>query len=140
MDPDREQLIRTLRFELIFLRHGGYGRSVRTPWKASRIFQDSPTCLNFNEVGRPHACDACPLMQFVPPEHRTDEVPCHQIVLNENGDTIETLFNVKEYVGAEDELEEWLVTTIAKLESESGDAAGVQVPLSVGVPRIASRN
>ena len=118
MTKKQEELLRALRFELEFLRHGGYGRSVRTPWKATSVFQDSPTCLNFDEVGRPHACDDCLLMQFVPAEQRQTEVPCHHIWLNENGDTIEKLFEIKQSPIAEDVLERWLVDAIARVEAE----------------------
>jgi hypothetical protein len=119
MTKKQEELLRALRFELEFLRHGGYGRSVRTPWQSTSVFQDSPTCLNFDEVGRPHPCDECMLMQFVPAEHRQDEIPCHQIPLNEKGDTIETLFEIKRSGMAEDLLEKWLVDAIARVEAQS---------------------
>lgn len=125
MSKKREDLLRALRFELEFLRHGGYGRSVRTPWKSTSVFQDSPTCLNFDEVGRPHPCDECLLMQFVPPEHRDDDIPCHQIPLNEKGDTVEVLFEIKRTPVAEDVLEKWLVDAIARVEAEADVPASV---------------
>lgn len=46
---DKRDGLDVLKFELAFLEQGGYGRSVRTPWKATSVFQDSPSCLNFNE-------------------------------------------------------------------------------------------
>lgn len=119
MTKRQEELLRALRFELEFLRHGGYGRAVRTPWIATSVFQDSPTCLNFDEPARPHPCDECLLMQFVPEEHRNDDVPCHQIPLNEKGDTVETLFEFKRACIAEDVLEKWLADAIARVEAEA---------------------
>jgi hypothetical protein len=67
MSTDKRDILEVLKFELSFLEQGGYGRSVRTPWKATSMFQDSPSCLNFNDPARPHACDECLLTDFVPP-------------------------------------------------------------------------
>ena len=49
MSDDKRDVLEVLKFELSFLEQGGYGRSVRTPWKATSVFQDSPSCLNFND-------------------------------------------------------------------------------------------
>ncbi|PYX25875.1 MAG: hypothetical protein DMG82_03635 [Acidobacteria bacterium] len=59
MSDDKRDVLEVLKFELSFLEQGGYGRSVRTPWKATSVFQDSPSCLNFNDSARPHACNEC---------------------------------------------------------------------------------
>jgi len=50
---DKRDVLDVLKFELAFLEPGGYGRSVRTPWKATSVFQDSPSCLNFNDPALP---------------------------------------------------------------------------------------
>ena len=42
MSDDKRDILEVLKFELSFLEQGGYGRSVRTPWKATSVFQDSP--------------------------------------------------------------------------------------------------
>ena len=49
MSDDKRDVLEVLKFELQFLEQGGYGRSVRTPWKATSMFQDSPSCINFND-------------------------------------------------------------------------------------------
>src|ERR1700758_303118 len=59
MSDEKRDVLEVLKFELDFLEQGGYGRSVRTPWKATATFQDSPTCLNFNDAERPHPCSEC---------------------------------------------------------------------------------
>lgn len=53
MSNDKRDVLDVLKFELAFLEPGGYGRSVRTPWKATSVFQDSPSCLNFNDPALP---------------------------------------------------------------------------------------
>src|SRR5947199_6869818 len=63
------EILESLKFELRFLEDGGYGRSPRTPWRPQFIFEDSPSCLNFNDSARPHPCNECMLMQFVPEKH-----------------------------------------------------------------------
>src|SRR5213083_954784 len=51
------EILASLKFELRFLEDGGYGRSPRTPWRPQFIFEDSPSCLNFNDPARPHPCN-----------------------------------------------------------------------------------
>jgi hypothetical protein len=53
MTDENRALLEMLKFELRFLEEGGYGRSPRTPWKPTRTFQDSPSCLNFDDPARP---------------------------------------------------------------------------------------
>jgi hypothetical protein len=48
MSEDKRDILEVLKFELAFLEQGGHGRSVRTPWKPSSVFQDSLSCINFN--------------------------------------------------------------------------------------------
>ncbi len=67
MAQDDRDVLEVLKFELAFLEQGGYGRSVRTPWKPTSIFQDSISCLNFGEPERVHPCSECLLIDFVPP-------------------------------------------------------------------------
>ena len=52
MAKDDRDILEVLRFELDFLEHGGYGRSVRTPWKETSIFQDSLRCVNYGDPAR----------------------------------------------------------------------------------------
>ena len=114
---DRDELLALLKFELSFLEDGGYGRSVRTPWQTTSVFRDSPSCLNFSDPKRPHPCDHCLLMDFVPAEHRSDNVPCHQIVLNDRGDTVDSLYDEASQERLELKLADWLRATIKKLEA-----------------------
>ncbi len=44
MQKDERDLLEVLRFELQFLKDGGYGRSPKTPWGPQYIFEVSLTC------------------------------------------------------------------------------------------------
>lgn len=119
--PTTEDVLELLRFELKFLEDGGYGRSPHTPWRASLIFEDSPTCLNFDDSSRPHPCSECALMQFVPEGSREEKVPCRHIPLTKEGKTIDYFY----HGGSEPELEaalaEWLRSEIKRLQEQEGN-------------------
>jgi len=118
MSTDKRDVLEVLKFELDFLEHGGYGRSVRTPWKPTSIFQDSLTCINFNEAGRPHPCDECLLTDFVPENCHEESVPCHHIPLNRDGETVESMERQHTQINLEDGVRQWLRATIQRLEQE----------------------
>jgi hypothetical protein len=118
---DDRDLLDVLKFELDFVDQGGYGRSVRTPWKKTSTFQGSLSCINFGDPKRTYPCNDCQLMQFVPLEARSEDVPCHHIPLDETGRTVDTI----EQKGSQEEIEEsvknWLRTTVQRLEQERSD-------------------
>lgn len=117
MSDDKRDVLEVLKFELAFLEQGGYGRSVRTPWKPTSIFQDSPACLNFNDSSeRPHPCNECLLTDFVPEKARAEAVPCHHIPVGPKGETIDQLHGNQ--IQTEEALREWLRAAIARLERE----------------------
>jgi hypothetical protein len=116
---DKRDLLEVLKFELSFLEQGGYGRSVRTPWKPTSIFQDSLSCLNFNDPERPHACNECILYDLVPEQHHQENVPCHFIPLNRDGETVDTMEHQYTQFELEEAVRNWLRATIAKLEKET---------------------
>ena len=116
MSEEKRELLTKLKFELAFIEDGGYGRSVRTPHKATSLFQGSLTCLNFGDPLRTHPCGECVLWQYVPESSRGEDVPCHHIPLDDTGHTVETL----EQRGNQEEIEKavscWLRKTIERLE------------------------
>ena len=118
MSSDQRDVLEVLKFELQFLEQGGYGRSVRTPWKPTSIFLDSPSCINFNEAGRPHQCSECLLTDLVPAQCQEEEIPCHHIPLNGHGETVHTMERQREQIELEDALKGWLRTTIQRMEQE----------------------
>ena len=125
MVRNESDILELLNFELGFIEAGGYGRSVRTPWKPTSVFQDSLSCLNFGDPDRPHPCGECLLMEFVPAEHRSDDVPCHHIPLNAAGETVDQL----EWEGDQRRLEEavkgWLRATLQELDEAPTAPAAV---------------
>jgi hypothetical protein len=118
MAEDERDILEVLKFELDFLDQGGYGRSVRTPWKPTSIFQDSPSCINFNTEGPPHPCNECLLDEFVPADSQSEKVPCHHIPLNAHGETVHSMERQYTQAEVEDALRQWLRATIAKIEQE----------------------
>ncbi len=122
MAKDVRDLLEVLKFELSFLEQGGYGRLPREAWRARLIFEDSPTCLNFNSRDRQPCCE-CALMPLVPEKARDARTPCDYIPLNATGDTLDSLYRT----GTQREIEEavgaWLRATIQKLEEEKASKA-----------------
>ncbi|HYL62670.1 MAG TPA: hypothetical protein VE077_08610 [Candidatus Methylomirabilis sp.] len=121
-------LLEVLRAELKFIEIGGYRHSARATWRPHFMFQDSPTCLNFDPTQPPKPCSDCVLMQLVPENAQSRKVPCRYIPLNELGETIDSFYRT----GTQEELEaavvQWLKTTITRLERESGQAPMEETP------------
>jgi hypothetical protein len=120
-NQDRD-ILEILRFELKFLEDGGYGRSPHSPWRAPYIFEDSPTCLNFNNSERPHPCSECLLTRLVPPELRETQVPCRMIPLNDKGQTVDSLYRHGTQAEIEQALGEWLHREISRIEAGQAQA------------------
>src|SRR5438270_13189268 len=93
MAKDDRDILELLKTELDFIEKGGYGRSVRTPWKPTSSFRDALTCVNYALPEKAHPCPECHLIDFVPADHRADDLPCHHIPLNDTGETAEDLEN-----------------------------------------------
>lgn len=113
---DSRDTLEVLRAELDFVQKGGYGRSVKTPWLPTSVFQDSPSCINLGDPQRTHPCSECLLLDFVPAEARTEDVPCHHIPLNAEGETIDELEWKEDQRYTEETLKNWLHSTISRLE------------------------
>ena len=118
MSDDKRDVLEVLKFELSFLEQGGYGRSVRTPWKPTSVFLDSPSCINFNDSSGPHPCTECLLTDFVPLKYREEKVPCHYIPLNAQGETVYTMERQREQIELEEALKSWLRETIQRIERD----------------------
>lgn len=114
-----KEIIDQLKLQRDILKDGGYGRSVRTPWKEERLFRDSITCLNVAEQVKKHPCNECLLWEWVPEDHKDEDIPCHFIPLNEQGKTIAELEDAGKHAEAEQALMVWLDSTIQKLEEKA---------------------
>ncbi|MFB3921327.1 MAG: hypothetical protein ACE145_06365 [Terriglobia bacterium] len=125
METDLKEIIEQLKLERDILKDGGYGRSVRTPWKPTALFRDSVTCLNFGETVKKHPCNECLLWEWVPEGEREHDIPCHFIPLNEQGDTIASLEEENDRDKAEAALLTWLERTIHALEGKVRRGEGV---------------
>jgi hypothetical protein len=117
MPQDDRNTLEVLKAELNYVEKGGYGRSPREPWRAPLVFEDSPTCMNYDSKESRTPCVECLLMQFVPADRRGEKVPCRHIPITSDGETLLQMYRG----GTEQEIEEalanWLKKEIAKLES-----------------------
>ena len=116
MAKDDRDILEVLKEELDFIEKGGYGRSVRTPWKPKSVFQDSLSCINYGYPYRAHPCNECHLLQFVSPEHQAEDIPCHHIPLDKAGETIEDLEAEDNEANLERKVGDWLRARIKEIE------------------------
>jgi hypothetical protein len=119
MAKDDRDILDLLKDELAFIEHGGYGRSVRTPWLPKSPFQDSLTCINYADPNRTRSCNDCHLIDFVANKHRAEEIPCRFITLNDAGETIDDLEARGNQAKLEDTLKQWMRARIRQLEDEN---------------------
>jgi|ERR1700690_684706 hypothetical protein len=117
---DGRNLLDVLRFELNYLESGGYTRSLRAPWRALLIFEDSPACPNFESQEHRVPCSECTLIQLVPLDARKKSIPCRQIQLTPEGETLESLYSTGTLQEIEAAVGAWLRATIRSLETERG--------------------
>jgi hypothetical protein len=122
MREDSRTTLELLRLELEFLDSGGYKRNAQSPWRPPYIFEESPSCPNFSDGSRPHACADCWLVQFVSPELRDEQVPCRFVQLMSDGvTTVDSLYRHGAPAETEQALRHWLRQKIHELENELSD-------------------
>jgi len=122
MSNDTRDPLEVLKAELSFIEKGGYGRSVRTPWKPTSVFQDSLSCLNYGYPYRAHPCSECVLDDFVPEGGHAAPVPCHHIAVGDAGETVAELEMEDNQQLLEEKVKTWLRARIREIEDER-DAA-----------------
>ena len=132
MPEDKADVLEVLKSELNFLKMGGYslGR-----WVASGpqfIFEDSPTCINYDQAENPSSCTECVLMHFVPPERCSERIPCRHIPLNASGETLDSLYRYGDRRRVEEAVGNWLRATIDRLEKQriASSSLGVEAQLN----------
>ena len=116
MEKDERDLLELLKAELDFVEKGGYGRSVRTPWKETSPFRESLTCVNYALPQKAHPCTECHLIDFVPRDKENEETPCHSIPLNAAGDTVASLEG--DQTKLEAALKQWMRARIEQMEAD----------------------
>jgi hypothetical protein len=128
MSKDKRDLLDVLKGELEFVDKGGYRHPSHAAWRPQFMFQDSPTCLNFNSSDHPAPCTDCAMMQVVPADSQQRKYPCRYIPLNERGETLDLLYRTGTQKETETAFKDWLKTSIARLEREQ-----------VGNPRVSDQ-
>jgi hypothetical protein len=126
MPQDQRDILDVLKFELDFLKKGGYGSSPREPWRAQRFFEDSPSCMNYDSKENPSPCVECALMQFVPANSRGEKVPCRHIPLTGAGETLADLYRGGTQQELEDAMGDWLRKSIAQIEDQRANVAAAK--------------
>ena len=124
MQKDERDLLEVLKFELEFLQQGGYGRSPKTPWRPQYVFEDSLTCMNYDSRESPGPCGDCVLMHLVPPDRRSEKIPCRHIPFNASHETLDSLYGHRNQQEIEETVEDWLRATIERLQEERRIARG----------------
>ena len=118
MQKEERDLLEVLKFELEFLKAGGYRPSPRTAWRPRYIFEDSPACANYESRENPGPCTDCVLIHLVPPESRSTKFPCRHIQLSASGETLDSLYRCCDQDEIEGAVGTWLKATIQRLEAE----------------------
>ena len=126
MAADKREILEVLKSELCFIEQGGYGRSIRTPWRPMSIFKHSPSCINFKDPAKQRPCTDCRLTDFVPVKSLREDVPCHHIPLNAHGETIYTMERQYTPIELEEAVLTWLRNTIERLERDESLAQRAQ--------------
>lgn len=133
MTSDNRDLLTVLKKELEFLEKGGYRHTKRTAWRAQYVFQDSPTCLNFDPTQPARPCSECILMRLVPKEMHHAKVPCRYIPLSNRGETVDSFYRS----GTQEELElalrQWLGAAILRLEKHTIESQAPAEPVEIHV-------
>lgn len=116
--PDDRNVLETLKAELAFVEQGGYRNRPRFPWRPSFVFEDSPTCINFDTKKERQPCAECLLMQFVPEDRKDLAYPCRHIPLTSEGDSVAHFYEGGTEAELEAALKTWLLNKIAELEAK----------------------
>lgn len=115
MPKDDPDVLALLKSELEFLEKGGYAKPSS---RQQCIFQDSPTCLNYGRLEDRRPCSECVLFGLVPLDRRKEKIPCRHIPLNEQGETLDSLYHRRTQEVIETAVSRWLRVTIQELERE----------------------
>lgn len=118
MAQSKKDVLATLQAELAFVEGGSYRSPQQAAWRPQFIFEDSPTCLNFRNLGERHPCSQCALIDFVPNGHKERQFPCRFIPLDEAAHTLDLLYRTATEKEAHAMVAGWLRKTTAQLKHE----------------------
>ena len=116
MPKDNRNLLRVLQSELVFLDAGGYSAWAGARWRLPLIFEESPSCPNFNDMTHAVACRDCCLAKLVPLRAQNAPLPCRRIPLNGAGENLESLYRTATVEELTRVYRGWLLRTIDELE------------------------
>jgi hypothetical protein len=133
MSGDTRDLLTVLKKELEFLEKGGYRHTTRAAWRPQYMFQDSPTCLNFDPTQQPRPCSECILTQLVPEDMQQKKIPCRYILLNDRRETIDSFYRSGTQEELESEVGRWLKATIDRLEIQKARSRVASEPTEIHV-------
>lgn len=119
MSSDTRDLLKVLQQELQFLEEGGYRNSPSAQRRPQFVFQDSPTCLNFDRSKTLRPCHECTMASLVPSDCLGERFPCRHIPLNDAGFTIDTYDRLGTCDDREAAVRTWLLKKIHELETAS---------------------
>jgi hypothetical protein len=83
------------------------------------MFEDSPTCINFQGEGHPRPCGECALIQFVPEDRKKLRYPCRHIQLTSQGECVNSFYEWGTQEELEIALKAWLQRTIQAIENRN---------------------
>lgn len=127
----RKQLLDMLKLEESVVSAKGLRAGPHTGKPYFEPFKESLTCLNFSHESL-EPCDECWLMEFVPDNYHDKALPCHQIPMNHEGETVVSLKSGGDIARLEQTVLSWLRKRIAQLELELGrEAEGPSAPAVV---------
>jgi hypothetical protein len=78
--------------------------------------------MNYDSKENPGPCSDCVLMQPMPPEHRSEKIPCRHIPFNTSGESLDFLYRCSNQQETEEAVGAWLRSTIQRLEEERAAA------------------
>jgi hypothetical protein len=116
MAHGKQELLDVLKFELDFLKAGGYRETPHVLGRSRFFFVDSPACLNLCLAPTERACPECALVQLTPSDRRSERFPCQHIRLDERGQTLKSLYSSRNQQETEAALANWLKAEIQELE------------------------
>ena len=127
----RKYLLDMLKLEEAVVSANGLRAGPRIGKRYFEPFKDSMTCLNFSHEC-PEPCNECWLMEFVPEDFHDKALPCHQIPMDDKGETVVTLKARGDIPTLEQTVLSWLRKKIEELEDELGmEAEGSSQPAAV---------
>jgi len=133
MATDGRDLQAVLKAELAFLDKGGYRQTARAAWRPQFIFQDSPSCLNFDPEPERRPCSECVLLRLVEDRYQTQKVPCRFVPISDDGRTIEWYYRNGTQEELEAALRKWLQERIAGLEAARAEKRNEQTTPEIHV-------